>query len=474
MKIAFVQEFLGPQFGIMYIASVLKQAGYNCEVFVRGLEKDIVQAVSQSNSDLIGFSCVTGFHRWVEEKIIEIKKEKDIPIIVGGPHPTYFPEMIFLKAIDGICLGEGESAVLEFVKKFENQQDWTSTQNFWFNTKNGIKKNPVRDLINDLDPLPFPDREIYDKYTFFKTLTEIPINISRGCPYRCYFCYNPAKQQLYKYAKTYTRWRSAGNVIRELQILLRKYPRAKSVIISDDIIEFNKVWITEFSRGYKEKINLPFFASIRPDFIDKDTIRKLKEANCFCLSIGIETGNERLRREVLGKTISNDSILRAGRLIKESGIKLRTSNMFFIPSETINDAFETVKINIRIKTDYPWAYMLQPYPGTTIYEYAREILNNKFSVDTIDPLGLSKPCIRLKDGGKILVVQRLFYYAVKIPGFFYLLKILVYVHGGFIFDTLQKISILFSYSKYHHVSLSRSLFIAIKARQYLNQRGNLD
>lgn len=470
MKVVFVQEFFGPQHGIMYISSILKYYGHECDVFIAGLEKDVVRSVYDAQPDLVGFSCITGFHNWVEKMAINIKSVLNkIPIIVGGPHPTYFPEMINSEGIDIICIGEGEDAIIELAERIQRGEDYSNIKNLWVKKDGEVKKNPIGPLIEDLDSLPFPDHKIYHKYPYFMKSTEVPVSISRGCPYGCYFCYNAAKKRLYASSKKYVRWRSVEKVIAELQMLKKEYPHMKSVIISDDIIGFNKTWITEFSKEYREKINLPFFASIRADIADEYTITKLKEANCFCLSIGVETGNEDMRRNILGKNIKNSTLIEAGKLIKGAGIKLRTSNMFFLPSETIGDAFETVKINILMKTDYPWAYILQPYPKTRVYEYAMEnkFLNESYSIDDIDPLGLIENPIKLKDDKKIWVIQRLFYYAVKIPGFIYLLKALVYIPKNFIFDFLQRLAILISYGSYHQVSIFRALRVALEAQKYL-------
>lgn len=469
MKMVFVQEFFGPQHGVMYISSILKKCGHECDVFIAGLEKDVIRSVCDARPDLVGFSCITGFHNWVQRTAVDIKNVLSrVPVIVGGPHPTYFPEMINMEGIDMICIGEGEDAIVELARKIDAKQDYSDINNLWVKRDGEVKKNPIGPLIEDLDSLPFPDHKIYHKYPYFRKSTEVPVSLSRGCPYNCYFCYNAAKKTLYAHGSKYVRWRSPEKIVAELQMLRKEYSNVKSVIISDDIIGFNRAWLTEFGKEYREKINLPFFASIRADNVDEYTISKLREANCFCLSIGVETGNESVRRDILGKNIKNSTLIRAGKLIKEAGIRLRTSNMFFLPSETIGDAFETVKINILMKADYPWAYILQPYPRTRIYEYARKnkFLDENFSIDDIDPLGLIENPVKIRDGKKIWVVQRLFYYAVKIPGFIYLLKLLVYVPRNFVFDFLQRFAILMSYASYHQVSIFRALRVSLEARKY--------
>ena len=181
------------------------------------------------------------------------------------------------------------------------------------------------------------------------------------------------------------------------------------------------------------------------------------------MTIGLESGNAEMRNNILKKDISNETYLLAARFIKENGIKLRTSNIIFLPGETIEMGFETLWLNKKMKVNYAWVYPLQPYPGTEIYQYAVEngFLDKEFSFDDIDPLGMLKSPLerKLKDGKKLKVLHRLFYYGVKIPGFVYLLKLLVYFPNNFIFEFLLRFSLLINYAKFHEISLFRALMV---------------
>ncbi len=471
MRIAFIQNFLGQHFGIMYISALLKEHHHTAEVFIEGLEKELIKSLCDSRPDIVGFTLITGEGGWVKNRARQIKEVLDVPIIVGGSHPTYFPEMINGDDIDMICRGEGEYAVLELLNKLEQQEEHNDILNLWVKQKGRVYKNEMRSLLRDLDSLPFPDRDIYKKYPFIDRSTELPASFSRGCPYDCTFCYNAAKKKMYNSSSGYVRLRSVTNSIIELKRTLNTHKGVKSVIVVDDDIALNKEWLNEFCRTYKNEINLPFFASIRANFCTEDNIRRLRQANCHCLVVGVETGNYKIRKDILGKDISNEKYIKAASLIKKYGIRLKTSNMFFLPGETVKNSFETLKLNILMKSDYPWAYALQPYPGTAIYEYAvkHRYLDEGFPFDEIDPLGLTKSPIRLKDGRKILVLQRLFYYGVKAPGFKHLLRTLIYIPNNLFFDLLHQLAILISYASYHRVSLFRTLRVALDAKSKWKQ-----
>jgi len=245
--------------------------------------------------------------------------------------------------------------------------------------------------------------------------------------------------------------------------LARKlYPSMTTIVLYDDIIAMDKKWLAEFCEAYIKHINMPWFTSIRPDLVDEFVVEKLAKAKCFALSMGVETGDEELRSRVLGKKIRNARYIEASELLHKAGIKVRTSNMFFLPDEDIQKAFMTVNINRQMKADFAWGYTLQPYPGTDIYEYAvkNRYLSPDFQFDDIDPLGLTKPIIQTKDQKKIIVVHRFFQLAVRNDFIYRILKKLVLIPPNPLFDMIYYYSLIASYAKYHNVSFLRAASVA--------------
>ncbi len=457
----------------MYLSAVLKKNGHTADVFLEGLHKDIIGDIYKTNPDIVGFYCLTGEHRWMEKRANEIKERSNVLIAVGGPHPTYFPEMIEeMKNVDIICRGDGETAVLELMNRLKKGEKINNILGLWVKQDNRVYKNDIAPLVEDIDSFPLPDRDIYNKYKFFHKATEILVCIARGCPFNCTFCYNASKKKLYSGQKVVRR-RSVDNVISEIKFLQKKYPQMKSVTFEDDNLGSYPKWVDEFCEKYKQINGPPFLASIRADCIDEKMAKKLKKAGCYLLSIGLESGDSEMRNRILKKNISDETYLKAAKIIRENEIELRTSNMFFLPGETIEMAFNTLKMNKKMKPDYAWVYPLQPYPRTEIYQYAVEhgFLDKDFSFDEIDPLGLLESPLepKLKDGKKIKVLHRLFYYGLKIPGFIYLLKLLVFIPNNFIFDFLHRFSILITYTSYHRVNIFRAFKIALQASNKRNR-----
>lgn len=464
MKIAFLQETVNQNIGIMYLSALLKQKGHECELFVKPLEKNnFLNAVTAYKPDIVGFSVMTGSHPWALHTARRVKEL--LPrafVIFGGPHPTYFPEVVHDPAIDGIARGEAEYSFPELVQRMQEGRDYLDVSGLWIKKNNAIYRNDVPMLVEDLSSLPHPDHLLYLKYVFFQNQTEIPFSTTRGCPFTCAFCYNHAKAKLYKGKGHFVRTRNVDDCISEMKKARTLYPRMAGVILQNDILGIDKKWVAEFSSLYADTIALPWFGSVRPDMIDEDLVKKLSHAKCFCLSMGVETGDEDLRERILCKRIPNNKYITASSLLHKYGIKVRTSNMFFLPGEDIDKAFMTVEFNRKMKTDFAWGYTLQPYPGTDIYEYSIKngFLSSDFQFENIDPLGLTKYVIQVKDKNKIIVLHRLFQLAVRNSFVYGILRGLVCIPPNPVFEMMYYYSLIVSYAEYHRVSIWRAISIA--------------
>lgn len=464
MKIAFLQETVNQSIGVMYLSSILKARGHHCELFIKSIERsNFYSAVVSYKPDILAFSVITGSHHWALTTARHLKTLlSGVLVIFGGPHATYFPEVLGEDGVDIIARGEADRSFPELINRLEDKRDFSDVLGIWTKMDGKVFRNDVAPLVNDISSLPHPDHSLYLKYAFYREQTEVPFSTIRGCPYQCSFCYNHAKAELYRGKGRFVRTRIVANVIDEMRMARRLYPKMRTVILYDDIIGIDKEWLGQFCDEYKKYIDMPWFTSIRPDIVDKFMVKKMAEARCSCLSMGVETGDEELRSKILGKRISNTRCIEAARLIHEAGIKLRTSNMFFLPGEDIDKAFKTVEINRRMETDFAWGYTLQPYPGTAIYEYSVKngYLSPDFQFDDIDPLGLIRPIIKVRDMRKIRVLHRFFPLAVS-NGFVYrIIKKLVLIPPNPIFDMLYYYSLIVSYAKYHKVTFWRAVSVA--------------
>ena len=362
----------------MLLSAVLEQQGHQCDLLINDLERDISGQVRNSKADIIAFSITTSEYAWMRSIGNQIRRSFNGFIICGGPHPTFFPEVINDSCLDAICTGEGDDALPEFVAALAGGGDVSAVQNFSVKKNHRIIFNPVRPLREDINALPFYNRRIYRKYPLFckgekHLLYFNAVMTSRGCPYGCTFCFNKRYNELYAGKGKICRRRSPANVIDEIQEMRRHDRHLKFITFIDDIFTLPPgEWMTDFLEQYQETVGLPFRINTRANLLDEDLVSRLGKAGCHSIAIGVESGNESIRNKIYHKNISNQEIITAAALIKKHGIRLQTFNIVGAPEESLDMALETFTLNRRIRPDFAWCSLLNLYPGTDIFKYAAE------------------------------------------------------------------------------------------------------
>ena len=357
--------------GIMYMAALLKRAGHEVRFLpTRGV--DLPAEVGHFAPTVIGYGVCTGQHTYYLALNRFLKRQHDFLAVFGGPHPTFFPEMIQEGGVDVVCRGEGEYAMLELCDRLEAGRGFADVANLYVKQEGRIYRNSPRPLIDDLDALPFPDREpryaLDEHHRAYATQSFLT---SRGCPYRCAYCFNVAMGRLYGSAWFYRRIRSPENVVREIEAV-RATSGLSFVQFRCSMFPYEWEWLEEFADLYTRRIGLPFYAHVRANHMSEEVVGLLARAGCKSVNMGIECADETYRRDVLQRPMSNDVIRAACRRLHEHGIAILADNMVGLPGRTLEDDFDTLKFNAECDIDYPLAMILQPYPGTEIDRYARD------------------------------------------------------------------------------------------------------
>lgn len=379
MRILFIytdistNQHLHIQHGVSSISSVLKQGGHSTSLLYLNQEisqEELTRQVEELKPDLIGFS--TGTHQWrfAREYSRWIKENFNLPIICGGIHPTLAPEEVISEpGIDMVCRGEGEPALLELANRMEEGKDISRIQNLWVKILGEeIIKNPLRELIPNLDTLPFPDRDIYDHDRLLRgNAYEHMLMASRGCPFKCSYCCSPAVNRLYSRKGNPVRMRSPQNVIEELTMLQNRF-RVESFFFEDEIFTLNHHWLKEFCQLYQNKFTIPFKVYVRVETVNRDTLKLLKDTGCSTILIGVESGNEDIRRKVMNRKMKNEDIIRVFRMADEIGLKTWNFNQIGVPGDTKETIQETIDLNLKISPDHIQISIFFPYPGTELHK----------------------------------------------------------------------------------------------------------
>jgi anaerobic magnesium-protoporphyrin IX monomethyl ester cyclase len=323
-----------------------------------------------------------------------------------------------------------------------------------------ILTNDLRPLVTDLDQLPFPDRDLYKTYDLYtrpgnELLYHQVIMTGRGCPKACTFCFCSTYNAMYRRKGPVSRRRSVPNVIRELKLLHESYAPSFITIDDDSFTLAPKWWLDEFCTVYGREIGIPFkvnspFAGLR-----EERVKQLKQAGCFAVKMGLESGNERIRNRLFNKNVSETCIVETARLLRKYKIRFQTFNIVGSPGETLSMALETYELNRRIRTDFAWCSLLNPYPGTVIHqicinegylEQHPDYANGHYSYFTDTTLDLP-------DKGTLVNLQKLLYVALVCRMPVGLVRFLVRLPLTWIYSLLFGIGMVWGLSRINKTSL---------------------
>jgi len=407
---------LSYQFGIGMLSAVLKQRGHDTRLHHMFGEYDIEplkEAIRDYNPGIIAFSVVYPQYRYVQQVLKDLGDIEAFTIL-GGAHPTVVPQCIEENpTLNAICVGEGEYPMADLADALDAGKPVDKIKSLWVRTKDGqIVKNLPRPFVENLDELPFPDREICDYQAIidsdFKTAT---FQFGRGCPFNCSYCSNHVIRD--RQTGPYVRFRSVEGALEEIRQVTEKY-EVKYLYLNDDCFMSKNSFFHEFCEEYPKRFSYPFFVNARPEMIKEDVCAELEAAGCVRMTMGIEHGNEKYRREVLKRKYSNAQAVKAFELCRAHGFKTKAHNLVGLPHETPELHKDTIKINQQIQPDSFNLHIFEPYPGTELGDICER--ENLFDPERKDAVFVGQTDTVLKLPGfpreEILRCFRLFGYRV--------------------------------------------------------------
>jgi anaerobic magnesium-protoporphyrin IX monomethyl ester cyclase len=462
-KIAFFQNIWLEQQGLMYLSSYLKLHGHRCELFLAGGEKDLISAIKRANPDIVASSTITGSHHWALKIARQLRLRLRVPIILGGAHPTFFPEVIADPDIDLICRGEGEHALLELLNRLDQGKNFFDINNLWVKDDGRIIKNDFGELINDLDTLPYPDRSLYQKYNFFRKDPIRHIITNRGCPYQCSYCFNHQLRFLLRGKGRYVRQRSVENVIAEIK-LLKADPQVKTIYFVDDLLFLSPQWTEVFLSRYQKEVRLPFICNIRPESLTEQMVEGLKKAGCVSVQFGVECGRESTRNGLLQKNTSDQEIINGARILRKYRLKFLTFNMLGLPYETVEDAFKTLEINTRIKTNFPRYFIYHPYPRTALGDYSLKegLVGTDYNIDDFGQTYFKDSPLQQDHIQEIVNLHKLSALGTIFPRLKPVIKRVIKLPPNLFFEIIFLLSLGWQYSKCTNRGFWKTLIMGIK------------
>jgi anaerobic magnesium-protoporphyrin IX monomethyl ester cyclase len=367
-------HFTLPPIGLGYIAAYLKSKIKDVDIFFLDClrenygHKEFLESVIKINPDLVG---LTAFTMEIESaiKCCEVTKSynKQIVTVIGGPHATCEPEEVLSNShVDFIFQGESEAAFCEFIQNLKNKKDFHRISNIGYKEDGQVMLNEVKSN-DDLDELPFPDYELmkferYPKTYKMKYYPSGPLIASRGCPFLCAFC------SAGKISGKRFRARSPKNIINEIKFFKERY-KIKEFEIWDDNFTLDRERTEEFCDLLMEgDVNLPWWCpnGLRAETLDEELIKKMKKAGLYSIAIGIESGSERIQRD-MKKNLDFDKVKEIVRLGNKYRIRMEGFFILGYPTETKEDILKTIKLLKELPLKRASILLFQPLVGSEIY-----------------------------------------------------------------------------------------------------------
>lgn len=342
---------VSPPLGLCYIAEVLQVNKHNVTILDMGFNKEI----NLGNADYIGVVVTTLIYAKAKEVISKIRElNKDIPIIIGGPHASLMPDFVLKDSgANAVVVGEGELTMLDIANGKTIPE--------------GIINAPI---IEDLDSIPFPRYNGYidmTQYFKFKGTDKTRWGIGqrvlgtigkRGCPFRCTYC---ASNALFKRR---VRSRSVKNIMEEIDYSIEKY-NIQGVSFYDDTLTLSKEWMKELCEGLAKR-KLKWICNSRIDTVDEEILTIMKKSGCLFIAFGIESGSNRVLKDIMQKGITIEQAEKTLRLARKIGIGIVANYMFGLPGETEEDLKLTLEAIKRLPADIAEFSIFIPLPGTAL------------------------------------------------------------------------------------------------------------
>jgi anaerobic magnesium-protoporphyrin IX monomethyl ester cyclase len=353
---------------------------------------DLYKQVERFQPDLIAISSTEDMWELgikALEHIENLKIKNNIPVVAGGVFATFAPDICLEhRLIDMVCVGEGEDAIVDLCNKIQKGDDYSDVTNLCFKDNDGgIKKNKIAKLV-DVDTSPILDLDLFEENRLYRPMAgkiwkTVPIETHRGCPFTCAFCNSPDQQKLYKEETggSFFRKKSIDKIYDELIYFKEEIGLELVFFWADTFLAWNKKELDEFCEMYKE-IKLPFWMQTRPETVNEEKLKKLKDVGLMRMAFGLEHGNEQFRNKLLDRRWKNKDIVEAMKVPKELDIDFSVNNITGFPTETRELVFDTIEINREIEATNYNIYTFVPFHGTPLRKLTDKLELTKHSTIT--------------------------------------------------------------------------------------------
>ena len=366
-----------PPIGLSYIAAVLERAGYSvtiADMSVLGMGyEELRQLLREAAPSLVGISFMTNqYHEAVRVSQTVKDENSDIPVVVGGPHVSAIPrEILGVESVDIAVIGEGEETIVELTDVIlKGSGTLKDVAGIGYKENGSIHLNQERELIQDLDSLPFPAWHLLpiDRYSVPATGGDkaervFAVISSRGCPNHCIFCDSHTI-----FGRTF-RGRSAQNIFEELVYLNERFG-AKQFDFVDDTLTVDERRIHELCDLITSSgCDFKWMCNARVNTVSPEIMATMRQAGCVRVEFGVESGDPEVLRKIK-KGVTLTQIRSAHAMAKDAGLSVGSFVMVGNLGEDTSAVSNTRALLDELSTDDIYIAIATPFPGTELHRMA--------------------------------------------------------------------------------------------------------
>ena len=377
--------------------------------------------VKEFEPDLIALSVTEDMYP-IGVKLLASLENNRPKVVAGGVFPTFEPELTINGSqgcIDFVLKGEGEKTLSEMCRRLQQGESLVNLDGLYGKIDGSIVNNPLPQPV-DLLTLPVPDYDLFEASRFFRPMQGrlwrmLPVQTIRGCPYTCAYCNSPSQREIHSNANyKYFRKQRIDLVREELLVNINRYKADSFYFWADTFLAWNNHEFEAFCEMYSE-FKLPFWIQTRPETVNAERFKKLRDIGLLRVAFGIEHGNEKFRKQILQRNVKNELIIENLKIVTDLDIPISVNNIIGFPTETRELAFDTIELNRYFKSDGINAYSYVPFHGTPLRKLAEQygyIEKGRLTRSITSPTMLSMPQFTKEE---IEGLRRCFVLYVKMP-----------------------------------------------------------
>ena len=358
-----------PPLGISILAAELEEIGHEVRLYDDSIRELDELKEGMEWADAVGISSLTPNARRARELGKIAKEELGKFVILGGPHPTTNPEFFLEDGAADICAqGEGDQTLPEVLEHYQNPEAWGDILGITYMKDGEMVQNPRRPLVKDVDALPLPAYHLWDIGEYMRLMVNPGVTAitSRGCPYACTFCDAEMTPRQY-------RSMSVEKTVDLLEHIMKTY-NPPQIILFDDLFTIQRKRVIAICKEIvKRDLFFEWICESRVDTMDFEMLRWMRKAGCVKIAYGLESGSPDMLVS-MKKGVTPEKVRRGSKLNRQIGMYFKFFILYGFPSETHKDHRITEDLVRETRPDSVCIAVLQPIPGTALYEEVKHLL----------------------------------------------------------------------------------------------------